>query len=1068
MPRSKQNFYLITLGLFIFVSDFRNMNLSAKQPVDYVNPFIGTDASVNPTKWGAYGGTYPGAVVPHGMVQISPETRISGSQRGYVHGDRQIVWFSLVDHHSGFPSGSIGHFKLLPTLSEKFRDVQNPGIPFDPATEFATPGYYRVQLANGILAEFTVTAHAGFCRFTFPPASPRQLILFDCREKIPQNQNYFSGKSRRFFFHCISSEPFTCRQDGELSVLTFGAGSELSIKIGFSASSPENAEKNLALEIPDWNFSAIRERARQQWNAALSQIEIDGGSADSRTNFYTAWYHSLLVPLRVSDTESTPEYTHFSPWDTFRTLHPLLCLLRPQLQGEMLTSLLRNCPTARDLPDWPMSGNHISAIFADSYLKGIPFDVRQAYALSRELILNPANPEKSDLFEYAQQGFVSAAWPESVSHTLEYAYNDWALAQLAHELSETADFEFFSQRAFNFRHVFHPESRLMRAKTQPGEWIEWSGFEEGDTWDYSWFVPHDLQALINLMGGDISFTAQLERIFTEGRYLHDNEPPLQCAWLFNYAGMPWKTQQRVREILNTKYQNCPGGLPGNDDLGALSSWYIFGALGIFPVCPGRLEYGLGSPLFPKAVLHLENGRDFTIIAHGASAENQFIQSVRLNGKAFDQSWISHAAILAGGKLEFELGPAPNPEWGRSRPASETCSIPKIQLEPLRLKPDAVSPHQPVAVEIELRNSGATGSQSIDLQIDGTPTQSKWVMVDSNSTQIVPFSVRLYAPGTHSITVGDATGVVEVIQPPAGSVPQFEYSQFEVTPLVKAGRVVHGGGWIQNISGIPGTTPVEFQLNGVPVTREKISLAPGETRWAIFEQKIPVGRHQFALGNLPALPVKVYREPLESAILQLPLDEKSGRTFRDESGLENHAHVIGQVTSLAGGVKFSENSHLEIPWSPGVEIPGDSLTIMIWLYPNHEETADFFTQGDITVLKLQHGGRTLAFFAGGWGRGECRVPVPDDWNDRWHHVAGVCAGDQLQVFIDGELVQSTTVFGSLNHVAFPWNIGRNGEKTRGRRLKGAVADARIYPVALSPEEIRQALKQGQSRLFNKLK
>jgi putative alpha-1,2-mannosidase len=1058
MLKFKSYFILIPKIFIIFVLGFKSMILSAKQPVDYVNPFIGTDASVNPTKWGAFGGTFPGAVVPHGMVQISPETRISGNQRGYVHGDPRIVWFSLVDHPSGFPNGSAGHFKLLPAVNESRQDAQIPGIPFDPATEFATPGYYRVQLANDILVEFTVTAHAGFCRFTFPPASPRQVILFDCREKIPQNQNSFSGKSRRFFFHWVSSAPFTCRQDGEISVLSFGAGSELSIKIGFSASSPANAEKNLAQEIPDWNFDAVRNRARHEWNNALSQIELEGGSEDQRTNFYTAWYHSLLIPLRVSDIGAA-EYSHFSPWDTFRTLHPLLCLLQPQLQGEMLASLLRSYPTAGEIPDWPMSGNHIVAIFADSYLKGIPFDVRQAYALSRELILNPANPEKSDLFEYAQQGFVSAAWPESVSHTLEYAYDDWALAQLARELGETADFELFSQRALNFRNVFHPESRLMRAKTQTGDWIDWDGFEEGDTWDYSWFVPHNLQDLINLMGGDAAFAAQLDRIFTEGRYLHDNEPPLQCAWLFNYAGVPWKTQQRVREILNTKYLNCPGGLPGNDDLGALSSWYIFGALGIYPVCPGRPEYGLGSPLFPKAVLHLENGRDFTIIAPGASAENQYIQSARLNGKPFNQCWISHAAILAGGKLEFELGPAPNPEWGRMRPASETCSIPKIHLESLRMKPNVVLPHEPVDVEIELHNSGATGSQPIDLQIDGTPTQSKWVKVDSNQTQIVFFSVRLYAPGMHSMTVGNAKGLLEVIPPPAGSLPQFEYLQFEVTPLVKAGTMVHGGVRIQNISGIPGTTPVEFQLNGVPVTGEKITLVPGETRWVTFEQEIPVGKHRLAVGNLPALPLKVYREPLESAILQLPLDEKSGELFRDESGLENHARIMGQITSLAGGIKFTENGYLEIPLRPGLEIQGDSLTLMLWLYPNHEETADFFTQGDWTVIKLQYSGRVLSFFAGGWGRGECRTPVPDNWNGQWHHIAGVCAGDELRVFIDGELVQSTKVFGSLNPVPFPWNIGQNGEKTMGRRLKGAVADTRIYPVALSPEEIQQVLKQG---------
>jgi len=1081
LAHCSQNESMLSLNrsLFILLLIIRTAAAAPKEPVDYVNPFIGTGKYCGPSKWDTYGGTYPGAVAPFGMVQITPETRNSGIPAGYVYGDSMIYWFSLLGHNSGFPSGSAGFFKIMPDCVADGGGKSEKGAAFNRQEEQASPGFYAVRLENGIKIEATVSQRSGFLRFTYPRSEAANLHLWDIREILERSEISISGKAGGWYFKMLLSQSFQkLNQDDNRISLSFSlpdtAPRQILVRVGFSMQSVEKAADNLDAEIPDWNFEQAREKVWQQWSDYLSQIEVEGGTERQQTIFYTALYHSLLLPCISSDVASEEaDYDSFSPWDTFRTLHPLLTLLHPEMQGSMMSYLLRSSRQSGRFPHWAMSGNHIIAVLLDSYAKDIEgFDPEEAYARVRRIVLDE-NPHDPVMSSYLRLGFVPSSIPSSVSQSLEFAYDDWAASEFALLLGKTVDYQVLAQRAFNYRHSFNPSPRLMMPKLEDGSRSDLGGFEEGDAWDYTWFVPHNIQDLINLMGGRRAFTEQLKRIFSQGHYLHDNEPPLHCAYLFNYAGEAWRTQKWVRHILDSKYSTEPGGFPGNDDLGSLSSWYVFSAMGFFPVCPGRPIYAIASPIFSKVTIHLENGKNLQISAAKVSGENIYIQSASLNGKPLGKAWLEHSELAAGGSLEFLMGAQPNKTWANSKDVvlpSLTTDEPQFTVGAMTLSASQIKPHELLTVTVPLTNAGALGTKELRLSVDDQYQQSEWIMVDSGQTAITTINLRLYEPGKHSISLeSGGSQIVKVIPENGGATPKFELSDFKVTPIARVDNPMSISAVVQNIGGIEGRLMLPLLVDGWLVDSMQVALEPGERHETKFTANLAAGIYQISVGYLPAQKVKVYGEPLESSVLQLSFDELTGGTVLDVSGLDNHGHCVGNVELVPGkvgqGVRFADDGYIELPQTSSLDINGNTLTMMVWIYPIDDRSADFFTKGDYNVLKLQSRFGlpvSVDFFAGGWGRGECRKLAPKDWDCQWHHVAGVCNGSELKLYFDGELVQSCPISGDIGHTPFTWNLGRNAEKFLGRRLKGCLDEARIYVESLTQEEIQKAMNMKEEK------
>ncbi len=511
-----------------------------------------------------------------------------------------------------------------------------------------------------------------------------------------------TGQCRGSWFIAIFSKPFRPDHttDGPQITLNFttSAGEVIDVRTGFSRTSLTAATANLKSEMPGHDFNRISAENRKTWNRLLSRIEIKGGSPARRAVFYTALYHSSFMPAIVSDAGETRRYTPLYPWDTYRSEHPLIALLDPTAEGEMIASVLSEYDRTGWLPTGNMLGNHNVELILDSYVKGVRnFDIGKAAEAIRKSLLEPPYARR-DMALYNALGYVPDSRVNSVSQTLEFAYNDWAggiFLQIAGKegsgkqatgdraSADQAAIDSLLHRSLNYRHVYDPEMGFMRAKTDSAVWTS-GGFCEGTPWTYIWYVPHDVKGLINIMGGKNVFSEKLSTCFAKGYYVHDNEPPLHYAYLFDFTGEPWKTQQWARQITGTSYSDVPGGLPGNDDLGALSSWYVFSAMGFYPVTPGRPLYELGSPVFKSCTLHLPNGKDFTILAPASSARNRFIQSATLNGRPYQRPWIAHQDIRAGGTLVLMMGPLPNKHWGarpEDAPPSETTGAPDILIRP---------------------------------------------------------------------------------------------------------------------------------------------------------------------------------------------------------------------------------------------------------------------------------------------------------------------------------------------------------------------------------------------------
>jgi len=833
----KLMFYKTVVCLFLFIGNIAFAQKD-KKPVDYVNPFIGTDKE---------GNTFPGACLPFGMVQLSPDNGYQGV-KAYNYAKKTILGFSHTQL-SGTGDGTLtnycnilimptsGELKVSPGIAKSperlarknlelkmnnfsaeekqileglsdtdrrkrwrlllqaekqkiMTDLANTGhdttlLPkgyesgYSHAEEVATPGYYAVQLKDyDIKAEMTVTERVGFHRYTFSKTQDAHLI-FDVTHSLTANRDSYvkilnknqiegfvttdqegdnSHPLKCYFFAEINKSFTSCGtwngdsikpginemsgKDGVGAFLNFSTtkGEQVLIKVGISFVSIEGAKNNLVKEIPHWDFDKIRTQAKNSWNEKLNKISVKGGTENQKTTFYTSMYHSLLFPRTFSDADGIyfsnidhtvyhskagRYYVDFSLWDTYRTEHPLLAYLEPERQNEMINTFLDMYDQGGRIPLYVcyknhymkgMIGDHAASVIVDSYMKGIRgFNIEKAYEAMRKNAMEPGEIENSrvGLSYYKDLGYIPAdKVRESVSVTMEYAYDDWCLSRMAKELGKNEDWLLFSKRALYYKNLYDQSTGFMRPKKADGQWLEmcneppkiikaddgrpyyscfdplWVGvspnrhFTESNAWQYLWHVPHDIQGLMNTMGGKKEFLSKLDTLFSMtpnetgpayapayskiGQYVHGNEPVHHVAYLFNYAGEPWKTQKRVRQIMDEKYIAAPDGLCGNDDMGQMSAWYIFSAMGFYPVAPGQNVFVIGSPLFEESILDLGEyfgGHKFTVRANGVSSTNFYIQSATLNGKTYNKTWITHDDIIKGGTLIFEMGPEPNKNWG---------------------------------------------------------------------------------------------------------------------------------------------------------------------------------------------------------------------------------------------------------------------------------------------------------------------------------------------------------------------------------------------------------------------
>ncbi|MCB9283573.1 MAG: glycoside hydrolase family 92 protein [Lewinellaceae bacterium] len=743
--------------------------IAQNNPIHYVNPFIGTQRM---------GHTYPGATVPFGSVQLSPDTdtipmfdesgkyvpEVYAYCAGYQYTDPTIVGFSHT-HFSGTGHSDLGDILLMPGVGK----VQlNPGTADDPDSgyrsryrkenESAEPNYYRVLLDDPhVLAELTTSTRVGMHRYTFPASADAHLILdmthgiynYDgknvwtflrvendtlltgyrtttgwARTRTVYFAIAFSKKIKDYGLQPAQQEPyrgFWRRFDQTHNFPEAAAhelrgyfrfdetdGEPLLVKVALSSVSTEGALKNMQAEVPHWDFDRVKREGQDQWNHELGKLRVDMLDEDEKTNFYTALYHAYLGPTVYMDVDGQyrgldqnihqstgfTNYTSFSLWDTYRALHPLFTIAQPSRDGDMIQSMLAHYDQSAQhmLPvwshyaneNWCMIGYHAVSVIADAYAKGIRnFDAEHAL----EACVNTArNPRFDALPDYIRLGYV----PEdksgnSASKTLEFAYDDWCIAQLARELGHTDINEEFMKRAGSFRNIFDPSTGFMRPRTSDGAFVpgfdpldtHGQGFIEGNAWNYSLYVPHEPEALAELLGGKEAFGRYLDSLFTMtlpdsyfektedvtregiiGNYVHGNEPSHQAPFFYQWSDRPWRTQEVARMIPPKMYRPAPNGLGGNDDFGQMSAWYVFNALGFYPVSPGKAEYVFGSPSVVSAEWTLENGNVFRIETRNQSPAHVYVEKITLNGLLLERPYLSHEEIMRGGELVFYMAGKP--------------------------------------------------------------------------------------------------------------------------------------------------------------------------------------------------------------------------------------------------------------------------------------------------------------------------------------------------------------------------------------------------------------------------
>lgn len=685
--------------------------------------------------------------MPFGMVQLSPDTRLTGWDgcSGYHYSDSIIYGFSHT-HLSGTGISDYGDILLMPTVGDVSLEAIVDGrtdkgyaSPFTHQNESARPGYYSVRLSDGnILAELTATNRVGFHRYTYP-ATDRANVVVDLVHRDQVLDSYLRivdathiegyrrstgwAKDQIVYFVAEFSQPITAsgiafdgRTDPTViqakgksirAFFTFDGRSSrpILVKVAISAVSIEGARRNLDAELAGWDFERAKTDADVTWNRELNKIQAGGGSTEQLKTFYTALYHTMIAPnlfmdvdgqfrgvdKQVHKAEGVTNYTVFSLWDTFRAAHPLYTIIEQKRTADFINTFLAQYEQGGRLPVWELAGNetdtmigyHAVPVIVDAAIKGISgFDNEKAFAAMK----HSARLKHFGLGAYMDHGYISMEEDrESVSKTLEYAYDDWCIAEMARRLGHEDDYRAFSKRAQSYRNLFDPETGFARPRKNGG-WLNPFdprevnfNFTEANSWQYSFFVPQDVSGLMALVGGKEKFAQQLDDLFTTdskttgreqaditgliGQYAHGNEPSHHMAYLYDYAGQPWKTQRWVRQILDRFYSPAPDGLIGNEDCGQMSAWYVLSAAGLYPVTPGQPIYALGTPLFPELRLNLENGKTFAIKAPGVSTQNYYVQSATLNGKPFHQAYLLHRDLMEGGELVFQMGPQPNFNWG---------------------------------------------------------------------------------------------------------------------------------------------------------------------------------------------------------------------------------------------------------------------------------------------------------------------------------------------------------------------------------------------------------------------
>ncbi len=732
----------LNLFLLIFIQ-----NIFPQNYIQYVNPFIGT---------AEHGHTYPGATVPFGMVQLSPENGRSGWDwsSGYNYSDSIFVGFSHT-HLSGTGIGDLCDIQFMPasfsnSISEDEIVKQIFASKFDHKNEKASPGYYLVFLKDfNISSELTAGLRSGLQRHTFNKNgdefiqvdlgysrnwdAPTETFIKVINDHTICGYRYSTGwaKDQRVYFYTEFSKPIiktfliqdsvylknVSEVTGKTSraVLKFDVktGSQILVKTGISSVSINNARINLENDFKDWNFEKAKINAENNWEKELNKIQIMSSDKNLLTTFYTALYHSMLAPIVFSDVNGEykgadgrihtvkdyKKFSIFSLWDTFRAEHSLFTIIQQTKVNDIIKSMLSHYQEYGLLPVWELLGNetgtmigyHAIPVISDAILKGFKgFDINLAY----DAMIKSAMQDKLGLKYYKELGYVpDDKEVESVSKTLEYSYDDWCIARVAKHLGKEKDYKYFSSRAEYFRNLFDPSTGFMRAKNSEGNWKtpfnpklsehRNDEYTEGTAWQYSWFVPHDVEGLINLFESREKFAQKLDSLFTTesklegknpssditgmiGQYAQGNEPSQHIAYMFNNAGQPWKTQEYASRILNTLYSASVNGLCGNEDCGQMSAWYIFSALGFYPVNPADQNYVIGSPMFEEVTINLENGKNFIIKADNVSDKNIYIQSAVLNGKELRRSFITYDEIINGGILEFKMSDKPNKKlWTES-------------------------------------------------------------------------------------------------------------------------------------------------------------------------------------------------------------------------------------------------------------------------------------------------------------------------------------------------------------------------------------------------------------------
>ena len=705
-----------------------------KDLTQYVNPFIG----------GADNGhTFPGACYPFGMIQASPDTGNCTWQycSGYMYLDTNIWGFSQT-HLNGTGCPDLGDVQLQPFTGPVERE--NYHSAYKKETQKAKPGYYAVTLADfGVDVEITATPRVAFHKYTYKSPAPARLMVdlqygivggkdslkhhilasdvtTEDKFTITGHNQARAWVTRHYYYVVKFDKPYTviktlAAQDGEKApryVLDFDLkpGEALQVKVALSTVSVDGAKKNLAAEIPGWDFAAVHKQAKAAWNGLLERAEVKG-TLDQKENFYTSMYHLFIQPNNIADVDgqyrgaddkvlTAPDKTYYSTlslWDTYRAAHPLYTILTPERVDGFVNTMIAHQKAQGYVPIWTLAGkenhcmiaNHSVPVMVDAYLKGFRgFDAEAAFkAIKTSLTVKHQN---SDWDIYTKYGYLpfDIIKGENVSRTLEHVYDDYCAGQFAKALGKSEDAAYFGKRADYYKNVFDPETKFMRGRDSQGNWRTpfdpmklnhgaGSGYDytEGNAWQYTWHVQHDPEGLISLIGGKEATAEKLNTLFKLeskvegagfvldvsgliGQYAHGNEPSHHTAYFFDFAGKPWRTQEIIREIFDTQYKNKPDGLCGNDDCGQMSAWYLFSAMGFYPFNPCNDGYVFGAPQIEKVTLNLAKGKTFTVEAKGLSKANKYVQSITLNNKPYTAIKLAHADIMKGGALVFEMGPQP--------------------------------------------------------------------------------------------------------------------------------------------------------------------------------------------------------------------------------------------------------------------------------------------------------------------------------------------------------------------------------------------------------------------------